>query len=233
MPRRPGRVALWALSLVVMLVGCTGQSRGRAAVSPRSQPVSTAPSTAPSSPPANGFTIAATGDLLPHEPVVIAAARAAGGRGYDFRPLFAEVRPILSQADLAICHLEAPLSADDRTLSYYPNFQSPGEIAAAVRWAGFDTCTTASNHTLDVGPAGVRHTLGLLDAAGVQHVGAARTAAEAARPHLYTVRGFRVAHLDYTYGLNGRQVPASQPWLVPVIDAARILREAHAARVAG
>lgn len=165
--------------------------------------------------------------------MVAAARAAAGGRGYDFRPLLAQVRPILSRADLAICHLETPLSPDDRQLSYYPDFQAPAEIAVAVRWAGFDTCTTASNHTLDDGPAGVRHTLDLLDAAGVQHVGMARTAADAARPRLYTVHGFRIAHLDYTYGLNGRSVPADQPWLVPLIDPPRILRDARAARVAG
>lgn len=180
-----------------------------------------------------GFTIAATGDLLAHEPVVQTAQAAAGGHGYDFRPLLAQVRPILSRADLAICHLETPLSPDDRRISYYPDFQAPREIAPAIRWAGFDTCTTASNHTLDDGPAGVAHTLALLDAAGVQHVGAARNTAEAAHPRIYRVRGYRVGHLDYTYGLNGRSVPAGQPWLVPLIDPARILRDAHAARAAG
>ncbi|MDQ6874925.1 MAG: CapA family protein [Actinomycetota bacterium] len=198
---------------------------------PRARSASSPPAKAPTA--RVGFTIAATGDLLAHEPVVQAAQAAAGGHGYDFRPLLARVRPILSRADLAICHLETPLSPDDRRISYYPDFQAPREIAPAIRWAGFDTCTTASNHTLDDGPAGVAHTLDLLDAAGVRHAGAARNAAEAARPVIYTVRGFRVAHLDYTYGLNGHSVPAGQPWLVPLIDPARILRDAHAARAAG
>ncbi|MEP6696107.1 MAG: CapA family protein [Pseudonocardiales bacterium] len=235
MPHRPAQTALSALVVAATLVACTGQSghpgASRAPL-PHTATPPTASSHAPSAAPA-GFSIAATGDLLPHEPVVAAAARAAGGNGYDFRPLFAEVRPILSRADLAICHVETPLSADDRSLSYYPDFQSPHELAAAVRWAGFDTCTTASNHTMDQGPAGVRHTLDALDAAGVQHVGAARSAAEAARPHFYTVRGYRIAHLDYTYGLNGHRVPVDQPWLVPLIDASRILRDARTARAAG
>lgn len=223
-----------ALGLAVALAACTELDPSPRAVAPSSPKATTAPSPPPSSPPPErGFTIAATGDLLPHEPVVSAAARAAAGTGYDFKPLLAEVRPVLSKADLAVCHLETTLSPDSRNLSYYPNFRSPRELAVAVRWAGFDACTTASNHILDFGPAGVRHTLDALDAAGVKHVGAARTAAEAARPHLYSIQGFRVAHLDYTYGLNGRNVPSSQPWLVPLIDRARILREAHAVRAAG
>jgi poly-gamma-glutamate synthesis protein (capsule biosynthesis protein) len=220
--------------------GCTSASPAPRATAPSASPAAPASpgesrSAAPSSPPAraSGFTIAATGDLLAHEPIVAAARAAAGGTGYDFRPLLAQVKPILSAADLAVCHLETPLSPDDRHLSYYPDFQAPRELAPAVRWAGFDTCTTASNHTLDDGPAGVRATLDLLDAAGVTHAGMARSAAEAARARTYHLRGFTVAHLDYTYGLNGRSVPADQPWLVPLIDPARILRETHQARADG
>ncbi len=224
-----------ALGLVLATTGCPRQppSAGpapRAAPAPRA-PATASPSTSPA--PATGFTIAATGDLLAHEPVVAAAHAAAGGAGYDFRPLLAKVRGVLSRADLAICHLETPLSPDDRVIRYYPDFQSPRDLAPAIHWAGYDTCTTASNHSLDDGPAGIEHTLDLLDAAGVRHAGMARSAAEAATPRIYRVRGFRVAHLDYTYGLNGRSVPADQPWLVPLIDASRILTDARAARAAG
>ncbi len=212
--------------------GTAAAPRARAARPVASAAVAASPaaSRAPNRP---GFTLAVTGDLLAHQPVVAAARAAAGGAGYDFRPLLVQVRPILSRADLAICHLETPLSPDDRVVTYYPDFQAPKELAPAIRWAGFDTCTTASNHTLDDGPAGVRHTLDLLDAAGVRHAGMARSAAEAARAQSYTVDGFHVAHLDYSYGLNGRSVPVDQPWLVSLIDAPRILRDARAVRSAG
>lgn len=231
---RDWRAALRHLLLcLLVLTACTGHGAPNARRTRGPTPAPATPRASASATPAAGFTIAATGDLLAHEPVVLAARAAAGGHGYDFRPLFARVRPYLSRADLAICHLETPLSPDDRRITYYPDFQAPRELAAALPWAGFDTCTTASNHTLDDGPDGVRHTLDLLDAAGVRHVGMARSASEAARPRIYAVHGFKVAHLDYTYGLNGRLVPAGQPWLVQLIDPARILRDARAARAAG
>jgi poly-gamma-glutamate synthesis protein (capsule biosynthesis protein) len=167
-----------------------------------------------------------------HEPVTRMAQALAGGQGYDFRPLLANVRPILSAADLAICHMETPLSRDDRKISYWPSFNAPHEIAAAAAWAGYKTCTTASNHTLDQGNDGVQATLDALDGAGLKHVGTARSAAEPSW-QLYDVHGVRVAHLDYTYGLNGIRVPRGKPWLVNLIDPARILADAHVARQAG
>ena len=55
------------------------------------------------------FTLVATGDLISHGAVAERAANAAQ-QGWDFSPLFRRVRPILAGADLAICHLESPLS---------------------------------------------------------------------------------------------------------------------------
>jgi poly-gamma-glutamate synthesis protein (capsule biosynthesis protein) len=167
-----------------------------------------------------------------HEPVTQRAKELAGGQGYDFRPLLANVRPILSAADLAICHMKTPLSRDDRRISYWPSFEAPNEIAPAARWAGYRTCTTASNHTLDQGSSGVQATLDTLDAADLMHVGTARSASEPSW-QLYVVHGVRVAHLDYTYGLNGIPVPKDKPWLVNLIDPNRILADAHMARLAG
>ncbi|HEX2023588.1 MAG TPA: CapA family protein, partial [Acidimicrobiales bacterium] len=140
--------------------------------------VAAPPTTAP---PSTTFTIAASGDFLAHRPVV---ARAAGygrtsGQAYDFRPMLAAVEPVVSAADLAICHLETPLSPDGRDLSGFPTFNVPGDLATAIAAAGYDTCSLASNHSLDRGPAGVAATLGVLDAAGIGHAGTARTPEEA------------------------------------------------------
>ena len=69
------------------------------------------------------------------------------GEAYDFRPMFEPVRALLSDADLAICHLEVPLSPDSSVLSGYPRFSAPAELADGLAWAGFDGCSTASNHS--------------------------------------------------------------------------------------
>ncbi|HEX2273041.1 MAG TPA: CapA family protein [Acidimicrobiales bacterium] len=183
------------------------------------------------------FTIAASGDFLAHRPVVARAAAYGreSGQAYDFGPMLAAVQPVVSAADLGVCHLETPLSADARGLSGYPAFNVPGELATAIAAAGYDTCSVASNHALDRGAAGVRATLDVLDASGVSHAGTARTPEEAAAAvsSPRRVNGVAVAHLSYTYGLNGLEVPADQPWLVNLIDAGRILADARAAKAAG
>jgi poly-gamma-glutamate capsule biosynthesis protein CapA/YwtB (metallophosphatase superfamily) len=179
-------------------------------------------------------TLIASGDVLPHGPVLRQAGAygSRAGQPYDFRPMFAELRPVVAAADLAICHLEVPLSSDGRGVASWPSFNAPPQLAAALRWAGYDACSTASNHALDRGPAGVAATLGVLDQAGLRHAGTARSAAEGAGA-VVDVRGLRVGLLSYAYGLNGGRVPAGQPWLVNLIDPDRIIQDARAARRAG
>ncbi|HET6749742.1 MAG TPA: CapA family protein [Actinomycetes bacterium] len=182
-----------------------------------------------------GFTLIASGDVLTHGPVV-RQAQAYGrrvGQPYDFRPMFADVRPLVAGADLAVCHLEVPLSRDGQDISSWPAFNAPPQLAAALRWAGYDACSTASNHAMDRGAAGVAATLDVMDGAGLGHAGTARNPGEAGAATILEVRGLRVALLSYAYGLNGRSLPPGQPWLVNLIDPVRIVEDARAARRAG
>ena len=240
-----------ALLLAVGLTACQAPS----SEPPRAQPSSTsrtstpgatasasptAPATstaAPSSARALGcsetacLTITMTGDVLLHPPLWQQARADARGSGYDFGPLLAAQRPFVATSDLAFCHLETPLSSPGGPFRGYPSFSVPPQIALALRRTGYDACTTASNHTMDAGPAGVQRTLDVLDAAGLRHTGSARSAAEGSRPLVLDVRGTRVALLSYAYGLNGLR--PDQPWRVNLIDAARIRDDARAARRAG
>jgi poly-gamma-glutamate capsule biosynthesis protein CapA/YwtB (metallophosphatase superfamily) len=194
---------------------------------PSRRPAATRPSP-------RGFTLLASGDVLAHRSVQ-ARARAYGahsGRPYDFRPMFTPIRPLVSAADLAVCHLETPLSASGRHLSGYPRFNAPPQLAAAIHGAGYDACSVASNHAMDQGARGVARTLAVLDRAGLRHAGTARSPREA-RPSILTVRRVRVALLSYTYGLNGFHPPPGRPWLVNLLSPGRILADARAARRAG
>ncbi|MFZ4717848.1 MAG: CapA family protein [Ilumatobacteraceae bacterium] len=179
------------------------------------------------------LTIVATGEILPH-PSVVEHTRldgAATGVAYDFAPMFADIAPIISAADLAICHLEVPVAPEGTPLSGYPDFAIPPEVAAGIAATGWDRCSTVSNHSNDRGAAGRKATLDALDAAGVGHSGTARAAAEAAEIPLVDVHGVPVAHLAYTWGFNG-SAPKSG-WMANVIDPDRILADAAAARAAG
>ena len=223
--RERSAAGLGALAAVAILgVGISGIDfalSGGAANVPKTSRAAAPPTTTQT------FDIVASGDLLIHGPVWQAAARAGGG--YDFRPLLAKVRPIVSRAALALCHVETPMGAGSP--SGYPVFNSPKELARAIEWTGWDACSTASNHAVDKGQYGIETTLGALDRAGVKHAGTARTRAEARRILILPVRGLRIALLSYTYGTNG--IPVPQPWAVDLISTAQVVSDARRARKRG
>ncbi|MCY3889903.1 MAG: CapA family protein [bacterium] len=199
---------------------------------PTATPIPTASATPdPSAEPQSWHArLAFTGDLLSHGPV-FRQAQANGGEdlAYDYRPMFELVQDTLSDADLAVCHLETPLSPNNRNLSGYPLFNAPGDLAVAIAHVGYDGCSTASNHSLDQGITGINDTLDLFDQAGLGHAGMARTALEGAIPRLYSVNGVTIGHLSYTYGLNGLILPDDKPWAVDINSVQDILGEARAA----
>ena len=102
--------------------------------------------------------------------------RRDGRTGLYFDDIFAGVTPDITAASLAICHLETPLAPTGGPYRGYPRFSVPPQIATTIRDIGYDTCSTASNHTLDQGTAGIKRTLDDLDAAGVRHAGSYRSA---------------------------------------------------------
>ena len=103
-----------------------------------------------------------------------AVAGRAQGNGYDLSGVLADVAPVIAGADLAICHLETPLAAPEGPFEGYPSFAVQPQIVDALAGAGYDTCSTASNHSLDAGFAGLVRTLDTLDAYGVGHTGTFR-----------------------------------------------------------
>jgi len=193
------------------------------------------PTPTPTADPDAEFTIVATGDVLLHMPVVADAKTADGG--YDFSPELAALDPWIQGADLALCHFEVPVAPAGTKPSGYPIFGAPVQIVAALKAQGWDGCDTASNHSVDRGFAGVKATLDALDAAGMGHVGTARTAAEDAAPQLYRLeragQTVTVANIAATFGTNGMPVDSDKPWSVDLLDATRMIEQAKAARAAG
>ena len=186
-------------------------------------------------PPRRSFSLVATGDVLPESPVLIAAAT---NTGYDFAPLFAPVAPMLSSVDIAICHMEIPIGAPGDPPGVYGHspfggnlILAPYEIAGALRAAGFDRCSTASNHSNDLAESGINTTLAALDAAGLSHAGTARSPAEAATG-LITVNGVHLAHLAYTRYSN--TVVPVDPWRLNfAATPAQVAADVNAARAGG
>mgnify|MGYP001235215736 CR=1 FL=1 len=201
---------------------------------PTPDAVTPSPTPSPTPDPDAEFTIVAAGDVLTHQPVVSSATR---GGTIDFAPLLEPLAPWVQGADLALCHLEVPVAPAGSRPSGYPVFGAPVEVVAGLAAQGWDGCSTASNHSVDRGFAGVVATLDALDAAGLGHVGTARSQVEAMAPQVYTLeragQTITVAHLAATYGTNGMPVEPDKPWSVTRIDVPTLVEQARAARTAG
>ena len=100
-----------------------------AEITPATTSTTSTTTTTTTLPPPRSARLAFTGDLLPHGSVQ-RAGTAFVAEGWDFAPLYEEVRPIIEGADLAICHLETPISIDDTNLSGYPLFSGPCSATA-------------------------------------------------------------------------------------------------------
>lgn len=154
-------------------------------------------------------TLAVCGDTMSHMPQTKDAWDPAQD-AYDYKPMLAGAKPHTEKADFAVANLETTF-AGGPDYSGYPAFNTPDELADALKDMGFDLLLTANNHCMDRGFDGLVRTLDVLDQRGFQHVGTYRTAEERAANHgiaVADVGGISVAFLGYTYGTNG--IPVAQ-----------------------
>jgi poly-gamma-glutamate capsule biosynthesis protein CapA/YwtB (metallophosphatase superfamily) len=173
-------------------------------------------------------TIEVNGDLLIHSPVWERALEYGHGH-YDFWPMLREIAPYVKRADLAICHVETPMTP--RAPTGYPLFNTPPALALAIAKAGWRVCDTSSNHSVDQGQYGIDQTGLALDRAGVRHTGSFASQAAAKRTLIVTVKGVRVAFLAYTEMTNG--IPLPHPWSVNLASVSAVRRAARLARRRG
>ena len=244
------RLAAVVIAMLITLSGCvTDESPvvGSTPVpsptatlnSPTASPTSTGQSTKqlPSNPRRTSVTVVMNGDLLWHNTLWYGAkedAQRRGHGGYDFAPLLAGMRPVIASADLAICHEEVPLARPGGPYRNYPLFAVPPQVVRAISTTGYDVCTTASNHSVDQGFAGLKRTLDELDRAKISHVGTARSKSEAQRPMIFTTRqGIKIAIVAATFSLNGLPMPQGKPWAVQRTSAKNLIDQAQRARAAG
>lgn len=178
------------------------------------------------------ISFAFSGDILVHSPIWKRAAVNAGGKGYDFRPMFEGIAPLLGTVDSAICHLEVPVAPDGEEPSTFPKYGAPVEIVDAIVHGGYDRCSTASNHSMDRGTRGIDATLAAFDALKLGQSGMARTPDEA-EPKIVRIKGVAVSHLSYTWKANGIDLPRDEPWRVGILTSDRVIADARKARAAG
>lgn len=177
-------------------------------------------------------TIVSFGDTLCHKPLYTAAYDEEIGI-YDFSSMFKYVEKHFQDATVTIGNCESPMAGVERGYSGYPTFNAPEHLAVDLKELGVDIMTTANNHTLDKGYSGLSSTLDVLEDAGIDHVGTARTQEEQNTILIKDLNGIKTAFIAFTYGTNGIPIPEGKEFCVNLINEELMLKQIEQAKEEG
>ena len=162
------------------------------------------------------ITISVVGDIMCHAPQFEYAR--IGKDSFDFNPTFRMVSERLSKSDFTFGNLETVFAGFKAKYSGYPQFNSPSDLADALKNAGFDLLTTSNNHSLDRGEIGIRKTIDELKNRGISYNGTFVSQADRDSIRIINIRGIVIAFLAYSYGTNGNPIPSGKSYLINMID---------------
>lgn len=161
--------------------------------------------------------ILAAGDVMVHSPQLQAQYDYSTGT-YNFDNNFKYVKKYIENADYSLANLETTLAGNDvYQYSSYPTFNSPDELADALKNAGFDLLSTVNNHSFDKSDLGVNRTLSTLKEKGFDTVGTRYNSSDK-EYIIKDINNIKVGITSYSYGdvkndnkyLNGIKI--SEDW---------------------
>ncbi|MEB4615095.1 CapA family protein [Leucobacter sp. M11] len=161
------------------------------------------PSEAPTpTEPTGPIRMLAMGEMVAHESVSENAKTPAGG--YDFAPLFAELDPLLGDADATFCAQPIPSAGVDFGIAGFPQYNAPTEFATTLSdTVGCDLVSLAGPNAADRGADGIRATLDAWQQTEPKIVsGTNRTPEEQRGVQYGEVRGVKTALVSFTERLN-------------------------------
>ena len=157
------------------------------------------------------------GDNLIHSSLYKDANKNANYNGYDFKPMYELIKPIVSNYDIAYYNQETILGGTELGLSDYPTFNSPQEVGDAMIDAGFNLVSLATNHTIDSGEKAVLASREYWNKqSNVLAVGSYSSEEERNEVQIREVNNITYTMLNYTYGTNGIRIPSGKEYLVNV-----------------
>lgn len=174
-------------------------------------------------------TLIAVGDNLIHNTLITAGEQEDGS--LDYTSLYANIKPDIEKADIAVIDQETILGGDSFEYTGYPLFNSPWEIGDAAIDAGFDIFNCATNHTMDMGWAGIEKELEYFsDKENVVALGINADEREYNTITYYEKNSITFALLNYTFGTNGISLPEDKPWCVNLLDEEKVTADIKEAR---
>ena len=180
-------------------------------------------------PTASSFTLAAAGTV--YAPKAIRESAMEGAEHYDFDPVFEGLGTVLSDADLSIVTLETTTAGESKG---YGSYNTPPQILDALRAAGVDLVSLATERALDKGYDGLSITVGELTARGLTCAGVTQEGMSRAR--VIGVNGIQVAVLAATYGISdeGRErTRDAERGVLCLLETQQMVEDIRAARAAG
>lgn len=111
--------------------------------------------------------------------------------GYDY--VFADIAPVMAQADAAVVNLECPLTMRRRKVHKKYIFRADTLAAAAMHRASITHAAMANNHTVDQGLIGLSDTYDCLRRHGITPLGYATNSDSLLRPTIISAHGVDIA----------------------------------------
>lgn len=161
-------------------------------------------------------TLIAAGDNLIHSPIYKSCKTA---EGYNFDPLYENIRDYVKEYDIAAINQETILVGDERQYSGYPAFGTPQEVGESIYRAGFNVVSHATNHAYDKRESGILNTLNFWRSHYKMTVlGINESEEQAEKIDIVKKNGISVAMLNFTYGINGFRLPKGKEYLVNIFE---------------
>lgn len=165
------------------------------------------------------------GDMLLHDVVQYTGEMPDGTYNYDH--FFTHIKQDIQNADVAVVNQEVIIGGAEFGISGYPDFNCREEVGDALVKAGFDIILHATNHSMDRGQKGIDNCMNFWDSRypEIKYLGLNRTQEDYENIYVYEKNGFKIAMLNYTYGLNGIALPSDRPYLVNLLNEEKIKRD--------
>lgn len=167
----------------------------------------------PPEPIINKVELVAVGDNLIHSMVIKSGKQEDGT--YDYNYMYENIKEHIEDADIKVINQETMLIKDPNKYSGYPTFGSPIEIGEAILNSGFNVITCATNHSFDKKEEGIMDTIEFFDnKENITLLGIHNNEEDSNEISIVEYNDISFAMLNYTYGLNGFQMPNGKEYLV-------------------
>lgn len=168
-------------------------------------------------------TLAAVGDALIHEAILNSGKKKDGT--YSYYRIFANIKNYIKPFDVKIINQETIFIEDETKYAGYPSFGTPAALGDAMRKAGFNVITCATNHAYDRGRAGILDTVNYWKQYSdkVLMTGIYSSQEEYDMLSIREYNGIKIAFLNYTTLVNSEA--GREDYYIRTYNEAKAVRE--------